>query len=72
MRTKGLLVWNTLSQCMGAYVTWVDAIALDKIGASFAGCLPVQIAYASNFYRLQILWCLHAVGSHPMGSILQV
>lgn len=35
MRTKGLLVWNTFSQCMGAYVTWVDAIALDKIGMSF-------------------------------------
>lgn len=39
MRTKGLLVWNTISQCMGAYVTWVDAIALDKIGMPL--CKPV-------------------------------
>ena len=32
MRSKGLLVWNSLSQLMGAYVVWVDAIALNAIG----------------------------------------
>ncbi|KAL7425258.1 hypothetical protein Q5752_000946 [Cryptotrichosporon argae] len=32
MRSKGLLVWNTISQLEGAYVTFVDAIALDAIG----------------------------------------
>ncbi len=34
MRSKGLLVWNTLTQFAGAYVTWVDAIALNAIGMS--------------------------------------
>ncbi|KAI0801952.1 general substrate transporter [Irpex lacteus] len=32
MRSKGLLVWNTITQLEGAYVTWVDAVALDSIG----------------------------------------
>ncbi|KAK8865576.1 hypothetical protein IAR55_000720 [Kwoniella newhampshirensis] len=32
MRSKGLLVWNTVSQLTGAYVVWVDAIALNAIG----------------------------------------
>ncbi|WWD18249.1 hypothetical protein CI109_102699 [Kwoniella shandongensis] len=32
MRSKGLLVWNTVSQLTGAYVVWVDAIALKSIG----------------------------------------
>ncbi|KAJ9112677.1 hypothetical protein QFC22_006179 [Naganishia vaughanmartiniae] len=44
MRTKGLLVWNTLSQCMGAYVTWVDAIALDKIGYKYYGVYMPLVA----------------------------
>ncbi|CAD6569474.1 MAG: hypothetical protein TREMPRED_005262, partial [Tremellales sp. Tagirdzhanova-0007] len=35
MRSKGLLVWNTLSQFAGAYVTWVDAIALNAIGYKY-------------------------------------
>ncbi|KAH7878439.1 putative hexose transport-related protein [Lentinula edodes] len=35
MRSKGLLVWNTVSQLMSAYVTWVDAIALDAIGYKY-------------------------------------
>ncbi|OWZ38215.1 sugar transporter [Cryptococcus neoformans] len=35
MRSKGLLVWNTVSQLEGAYVTWVDAIALDSIGYKY-------------------------------------
>jgi hypothetical protein len=35
LRGKGLLVWNTLSQLMGAYVTWVDAIALNAIGYKY-------------------------------------
>ncbi|WVO17095.1 hypothetical protein L204_104782 [Cryptococcus depauperatus] len=32
MRSKGLLVWNTVSQLETAYVTWIDAIALHSIG----------------------------------------
>lgn len=32
IRSKGLLVWNTMSQLQSAYATWVDAIALDSIG----------------------------------------
>lgn len=32
MRSKGLLVWNSLTQFAGAYCTWVDAIALNAIG----------------------------------------
>lgn len=39
LRSKGLLVWNTVNQCLGVYCTYVDAIALDKIGAS-AAVLP--------------------------------
>jgi len=32
MRSKGLLVWNTVTQLQTAYFTFVDAIALDSIG----------------------------------------
>lgn len=32
MRSKGLLVWNTVTQLEYTYVTFVDAIALDAIG----------------------------------------
>ncbi|KAJ3742499.1 general substrate transporter [Lentinula detonsa] len=35
MRSKGLLVWNTVTQLMGAYTTWVDAIALNSIGYKY-------------------------------------
>jgi SP family sugar:H+ symporter-like MFS transporter len=35
MRSKGLLVWNTCSQFFGAYTTWVDSIALRKIGYKY-------------------------------------
>ncbi|WVQ83711.1 hypothetical protein IAT38_005855 [Cryptococcus sp. DSM 104549] len=35
MRSKGLLVWNTVNQLEGAYVTWVDAVALDAIGYKY-------------------------------------
>ncbi|KAK1925411.1 putative hexose transport-related protein [Papiliotrema laurentii] len=35
MRSKGLLVWNTCSQLFGAYTTWVDSIALRKIGYKY-------------------------------------
>lgn len=36
LRTKGLLIWNQLNQIAGAYTTWVDAIALEKIGGERA------------------------------------
>ncbi|WVO17757.1 hypothetical protein L204_105455 [Cryptococcus depauperatus] len=35
MRSKGLLVWNTITQLEGAYTTWVDAIALESIGYKY-------------------------------------
>ncbi|WRT66038.1 uncharacterized protein IL334_002990 [Kwoniella shivajii] len=35
MRSKGLLVWNTVYQLQSAYVTWVDAIALEAIGYKY-------------------------------------
>ncbi|KAK4688562.1 hypothetical protein P7C73_g1534, partial [Tremellales sp. Uapishka_1] len=35
MRSKGLLVWNTVNQLMGVYVTWVDAVALAAIGYKY-------------------------------------
>ncbi|WWC96625.1 hypothetical protein V866_003497 [Kwoniella sp. B9012] len=35
MRSKGLLVWNTVYQLQGAYVAWVDAIALNAIGYKY-------------------------------------
>lgn len=44
MRSKGLLLWNTVSQLEGAYVTWVDAIALDSIGYKYyAVYMPLVI-----------------------------
>jgi len=35
MRSKGLLVWNSVTQFEGAYVVWVDAIALNAIGYKY-------------------------------------
>ncbi len=62
MRSKGLLVWNTITQFETAYVVFVDAIALDAIGMSLKG------EQADN--RLQILCRLHAVDHHSVCSRL--
>lgn len=35
MRSKGLLVWNTITQLEYAYVVFVDAVALDAIGYKY-------------------------------------
>ncbi|KAL1405941.1 hypothetical protein Q8F55_007623 [Vanrija albida] len=35
MRSKGLLVWNTVTQLQGVYVTFVDSVALNKIGYKY-------------------------------------
>jgi hypothetical protein len=35
MRSKGLLVWNTVTQLETAYVVFVDAVALDAIGFKY-------------------------------------
>lgn len=44
MRTKGLLVWNTLTQIQNTYVVFVDAIALNKIGYKYyAVYMPLVI-----------------------------
>lgn len=74
MRSKGLLLWNQINQLCGAYTTWVDSIALGKIGE----CTVVTLA--KNFdlrgtnvcIRLQIRCRLHPSCRHPMGTSLQV
>ncbi|WWC68331.1 uncharacterized protein I206_102256 [Kwoniella pini CBS 10737] len=44
MRSKGMLVWNTVYQLQGAYVSWVDAIALEAIGYKYyAVYMPLVI-----------------------------
>ncbi|RXK37335.1 sugar transporter [Tremella mesenterica] len=52
MRAKGLLVWNTVQQLEGAYVTFVDAVALDSIGYKYyAVYLPlVAIQWVLCYY----------------------
>lgn len=35
IRSKGLLVWNTVTQLQTAYVVWVDSIALNAIGYKY-------------------------------------
>ena len=35
MRSKGLLVWNTVSQLFSAYATFVDPIGLNHIGYKY-------------------------------------
>lgn len=62
MRSKGLLVWNTTKQLLSAYVTWVDAIALNAIGwkyyAVYMPLLVIQffLAYRCKF-SLPLLIC---------------
>lgn len=49
MRSKGLLLWNQINQLCGAYTTWVDSIALGKIGYKYiAVYIPLVF----------IQWCL--------------
>ena len=44
MRSKGLLVWNTVTQLESAYVIFVDAVALDSIGYKYyAVYMPLVI-----------------------------
>jgi hypothetical protein len=38
LRSKGLLLWNQLTQLWGGYTTWVDSIGLAKIGKIFCTC----------------------------------
>lgn len=49
LRSKGLLLWNQLSQLFGAYITWVDAIALNAIGWKY---------YIVYMPLVIIQWCL--------------
>ncbi|CED83389.1 hexose transport-related protein [Phaffia rhodozyma] len=49
LRSKGLLVWNTLNQCMGVYATWVDVVALESIGYKY---------YIVYMPLVIIQWCL--------------
>jgi len=44
MRSKGLLVWNTITQIQTIYVTFVDSIALNAIGYKYyAVYMPLVI-----------------------------
>ncbi|ODN74296.1 sugar transporter [Cryptococcus wingfieldii CBS 7118] len=56
MRSKGLLVWSTVQQFQGAYVVFVDAIALDAIGykyyAVYMPLVIIQVALA-YFYMVE-------------------
>lgn len=55
MRSKGLLVWNTVNQLFGAYVTWVDAIALTEIGYKYyAVYMPLVIIQWFLAYRYMV------------------
>lgn len=52
MRSKGLLVWNTTKQLLSAYVTWVDAIALNAIGYKYyAVYMPLLVIQFFLAYR---------------------
>lgn len=71
MRSKGLLIWNTVSQLEGAYVTWVDAIALDSIGYKYyAVYMPLVIIqwflvyFCEWFILYSINNVLTALGRH--------
>ncbi|KAL7411188.1 putative hexose transport-related protein [Mrakia frigida] len=48
-RSKGLLVWNTCSQLFSIYTTYVDSIALDRIGYKY---------YIVYMPLIVIQWCL--------------
>ncbi|ODN77408.1 hypothetical protein L202_04588 [Cryptococcus amylolentus CBS 6039] len=54
MRSKGLLVWNTVQQFEGAYTTFVDAVALDSIGWKYyAVYMPlVVIQWILTYYYM--------------------
>lgn len=57
MRSKGLLVWNTVNQLFGAYVTWVDSIALNAIGYKYyAVYMPLVIIQWFLAYRCEQAW----------------
>lgn len=60
MRSKGLLVWNTTKQLLSAYVTWVDAIALNAIGYKYyAVYMPLLVIQFFLAYRCKpsCPWC---------------
>lgn len=55
MRSKGLLVWNTLSQLTGAYVVFVDAVALERIGWKYyIVYMPLIILQWLLLYRYMV------------------
>ncbi|ORY30799.1 putative hexose transport-related protein [Naematelia encephala] len=57
MRSKGLLVWNTVSQFEGAYVTWVDSIALNAIGWKYyIVYMPLVIIQWLLTWRCEYPW----------------
>lgn len=69
MRAKGFLVWNTVTQIEYAYVTFVDAIALDAIGEWASGNHDLISELTS---RLQVLCGVYAAHHHPVDPRIQV
>lgn len=62
MRSKGLLVWNTTKQLLSAYVTWVDAIALNAIGYKYyAVYMPLLVIQFFLAYRCTSLFCVYSM-----------
>ncbi|ORX37419.1 general substrate transporter [Kockovaella imperatae] len=59
MRSKGLLVWNTVSQFTGAYVVFVDAVALDSIGYKY---YPVYMGLVIIQWVLVYLYMVETKG----------
>ena len=64
MRSKGLLLWNQINQLCGAYTTWVDSIALGKIGE----CGLVTLV--KNFHLRGIKPLHQATNTLPSTSLL--
>lgn len=64
MRSKGMLVWNAITQIEYTYITFVDAVALEAIGE-----LPSFFRHAASKAdesRIQVLCCLHASHHYPV------
>lgn len=55
MRSKGLLLWNQINQLCGAYTTWVDSIALGKIGYKYVAVyIPLVVIQWGLAYKFMV------------------
>lgn len=65
MRSKGMLIWNAVTQIEYVYTTFVDAVALDAIGQSCNTDLSLRPCLT---FRIQVLRRVHPAGSHSVDS----